>query len=39
MTEDMRKTWYWTGGTTAAIVAIIIVLWLAGVFEAPTAVQ
>jgi hypothetical protein len=39
MTEDTRKTWYWTGGVTAAIVAAIVALWLAGVFEAPTAVQ
>lgn len=39
MMLDSRRTWYWTGGVTAAIVAILIALWLGGVFEAPTAVQ
>ena len=36
MTEVTRKTWYWTVGGTAVIVAILIALWLADVFEAPT---
>ncbi len=39
MTEDTRKTWYWTGGVTAAIVAIVIVLWFAGALQAPTVAQ
>ena len=34
MTEDTKKTWYWTGGATVAIVAIVVALWVAGVFNA-----
>jgi hypothetical protein len=38
MTQLTKKNWYWTGGGAAAIVAILIVLWLAGVFAASPAV-
>jgi hypothetical protein len=39
MTQDTRKVWYWTGGVTAAIGVLVVVLSLAGVFEAPMAAQ
>jgi hypothetical protein len=39
MTQDTRKVWYWTGGVTATMVVLVVVLWLAGVFEAPMAAQ
>ena len=34
MTEDTRKSLYWTGGLTAAILAVIVGLWFAGIFNA-----
>jgi len=39
MTEEAKKSWYWTGGITLALVAVVVALWFAGVFEAPSAVQ
>ncbi len=39
MTQDDRKTWYLTGGVSAAIGVIVIALWFAGVFEAPAVLQ
>ena len=39
MIEKAKQNWYWTvGGIGAALVAVVIVLWLLGVFESP-AVQ
>ena len=35
MTESDKKSIYWTAGTLAALAAVIVVLWLAGVFQAP----
>ncbi len=35
MTHETWKTWCWTGGVTAAMVAIVVVLWYVGVFDAP----
>ncbi len=32
MTTDDKKALYWTGGVTAAIIAIVAVVWLAGGF-------
>lgn len=38
MTEETKKTWYWTGGITVGLVVLMAGLWLFGVFEVP-AVQ
>lgn len=38
MTEDTRKSLYWTSGITAGVILVVAVLWLAGVFDA-VAVQ
>ncbi len=38
MTEDHKKTWQWTGGLIAIIAAILVALWLGGVFDT-SAVQ
>ena len=38
MTQNIRKSWYWAGGASAAIIALLIVLWLAGVFDGSAAV-
>ena len=38
MTEDDKKSLYWTGGTIAALVVLVAALGMAGVFSAP-AVQ
>ncbi len=35
MTETDKKSIYWTTGTLAALIAVVVVLWLAGVFQAP----
>jgi len=35
MTEETRKTWYWTGGLTVGLVVLMVALWVFGVFEAP----
>jgi len=37
MTSETKKTWCLTGGVTAAIVVVVAILWLAGVFSAPAA--
>lgn len=34
MTEDTRKSLYWTGGITAGLLVVLAVLWLSGVFDA-----
>ena len=33
MTQDDRKTWYWTGGITVALIGAVLLLWAAGVFQ------
>lgn len=38
MTEDNKKSIYWTGGMVVALTAIVGLLWLAGLFG-PTGVQ
>lgn len=32
MTQDTKKTIYWTGASMIGLIAAILVLWLAGVF-------
>lgn len=36
MTEETKKTWYWTGGLTAGLVGLVVVLWIFGIFEVPS---
>jgi hypothetical protein len=38
MTQDTKKTIYWTSASMIGLVVAVAVLWFAGVFE-PTAVQ
>jgi len=35
MTEETKKTWFWTGGLTAGLVALMLALWLFGMFGTP----
>ena len=37
MTKDDKNTAIWTLAITAGLVAVIVVLWLTGVFDASTA--
>ena len=32
--QETKTSLYWAGGLTAAVVAVVILLWLAGIFEA-----
>jgi len=36
MTRDDRKSIYWTGALVGAIIVVIAVLWVAGVFQPGT---
>ena len=38
MMEETKKTWYSTGGVTAALLLVVVALRFAGIFESP-AVQ
>ena len=33
MTEDNKKSLYWTGGVVVSLVAVVGLLWAAGLFE------
>jgi type IV secretory pathway TrbD component len=33
MTPETKKSIYWTAGVLAALVVLVAILWLAGVFE------
>lgn len=37
MMQNTRKTWYWAGGATAAVVVVLFALWAAGMFSAAPA--
>jgi hypothetical protein len=37
VTEDTKKTVYWTMGSMAALIAVVVVLWMLGVFTPPAA--
>lgn len=36
MVYDNRNAWLWTGGVSAAIVVLLVALWMFGVFDAST---
>ena len=38
MTPENKTTMYWTGGAMAAIIALLLILWATGMFQA-TPVQ
>ena len=37
MTQDTKKTIYWTAGSMAVLIAIVAVLWVMGIFAPPGA--
>ena len=37
MTQDTKKTLYWTVGSMAALIAVVVVLWVVGVIAPPAA--
>lgn len=37
MTQDTKKTIYWTAGAMAILVALVAALWGAGLFNMPAA--
>lgn len=34
MTEDTKKSLYWTSGITAGLILVVAVLWLTGLLDA-----
>jgi len=37
MTPETKKTIYWTGGAVAALIAVLAILWAAGILPTPPA--